>query len=477
MKKIILLIIIANIAFTIFIEQDIARKAAENKLAQIDPSGDYVILEVEQVKRDIATYGYIFYLEPQGYIITSARDYIRPIIAFSLKNSARNSLNSENRLKTLVKYDMMQRQLNWTSIDYDRRMESKNCWNRIRSGERVFLEPMETWPSEGETETGGWIETQWTQNAPYNIYCPLDPVTGERSYAGCPSIAMAQIVNYYRTTRYIEFNSADRYYHEFGSSRTYWIDDAAEEHDFPDFSELNAMLSNLLDRYIYGYDITSEDYAALVFACGLACEQVYSSSGSGTFGVDQAYAAYQRFDFEDTELWEDEMPIISSLIIEDIMIARPVHLAVVTPEWDSGHNLIIDGYDSDGYYHLNFGYGGSYDGWYDLPTEMPFDLTVIEGVIIGIWAECGSIAENDIGQADNIFLAYPNPFKNIININSPISSRAEIIDINGRIIRKMSIPGTFDGLDKNDDEIDAGVYFIRTTNGQESFQYKIIKAD
>jgi hypothetical protein len=62
----------------------------------------------------------------------------------------------------------------------------------------------------------------------------------------------------------------------------------------------------------------------------------------------------------------------------------PAHLAVVTPQWDAGHNLVVDGYNTDGYYHMNFGWGGYADAWYDLPEELPYNLTVIEGLIVDI---------------------------------------------------------------------------------------------
>lgn len=54
------------------------------------------------------------------------------------------------------------------------------------------------------------------------------------------------------------------------------------------------------------------------------------------------------------------------------------------PGWQYGHNLVVDGYNTDNYYHLNFGWGGSYDGWYLIPDEIPYGLTVIEGIIVDI---------------------------------------------------------------------------------------------
>ena len=60
------------------------------------------------------------------------------------------------------------------------------------------------------------------------------------------------------------------------------------------------------------------------------------------------------------------------------------HLAVVNPQGTAGHNVVVDGYNTDDYFHLNFGWGGQSNGWYLLPDEIPYDLTVVEGVIVDI---------------------------------------------------------------------------------------------
>ncbi len=75
--------------------------------------------------------------------------------------------------------------------------------NPISSGQGF-----EQWPPEGTTPTGGWLLTNWNQNAPYNNFCPLDLVNGGRSVAGCPAVAMAQILNYHNTTMDVQFTIA-----------------------------------------------------------------------------------------------------------------------------------------------------------------------------------------------------------------------------------------------------------------------------
>ena len=49
-----------------------------------------------------------------------------------------------------------------------------------------------------------------------------------------------------------------------------------------------------------------------------------------------------------------------------------------------GHNVVVDGYNTDDYYHINFGWGGSSNGWYLIPEEIPYGLTVIEGLIVDV---------------------------------------------------------------------------------------------
>ena len=101
------------------------------------------------------------------------------------------------------------------------------------------------------------------------------------------------------------------------------------------------------------------------------------------FYLFQRFCLYKRFFFNDCQLLDDE-PDLYERVQDNIKNGLPVHLAVVDETWQTGHNLIIDGYKNDGFYHLNFGWGGPYDGWYKLPQELPYNLTVLEGVIVDI---------------------------------------------------------------------------------------------
>ena len=55
-------------------------------------------------------------------------------------------------------------------------------------------------------DSGGFLTSHWTQDYPYNQLCPRDPVNNySYSYAGCPAVAMGQILNFLRTTQETRF--------------------------------------------------------------------------------------------------------------------------------------------------------------------------------------------------------------------------------------------------------------------------------
>ena len=249
------------------------------------------------------------------------------------------------------------------------------------TGSSALAPPYHQWPAAGTTPTEGWLTSTWHQSAPFNDQCPLDPTTGARSLAGCPAVAMAQILDFVRTTRGTRLDDGDDYYHNYGGRR-YWIDDDHAALDFPSFTQLDSQLDTLDAVWAADGQASTTDQAALVFACGVAAQQVYTSAGSGTFAVSQAFAAYQRFGFAESTLTTTDAAYLALTL--NMIDRLPAHLALVTPDESAGHNVVVDGYTTNGFFHLNFGWGGSGNGWYLLPTGVPYDLTVLEGAITGI---------------------------------------------------------------------------------------------
>lgn len=271
----------------------------------------------------------------------------------------------------------------------------------------------------------GWsqqplLTTQWTQGYPYNQQCPVDPLENNKhSYAGCPAIVMGQIINHLRTTQGTRFDDGDDYYTGSYFGRQFHIDDDWDTYGFPSFPQLNEMLDSADATFQRGEDLSNTLKAAIVFACGVACKQVYSASdsyGSGTFSVDQAFAAYQRFGFSDCQLFRELDSTAIALLISNLQAGYPVHLAVENPAGTSGHNVVVDGYrESDGKFHVNFGWGGSMDNWYKLPDAAGFSYgwTKIEGVIVNIIPSTAPMAVREPCRQQPLEV-YPNPASDVL---------------------------------------------------------------
>jgi hypothetical protein len=361
-----------------------AEKIAQGKINSFGKDKLYEIYDKQTIflNDEKQVLCYIFNLKPTGFIIVSSSYYLNPVIAYSFTSSYADSIS--NPLLDILKVDISSRLDNINILSYELKQNRINQWKQLKNPLTIIESQsmFEQWPPEGSSPTDGWILTQWHQNTPYNDFCPVDSESGSRGVAGCPSITMGQILYYHQTINNVRFNDTDDYYHNFYDR--FWIDNDYLEYGFPSFPQLNDYLEVLEDHFDSSETITDEDIAALCFACGVAARQVYSPLVSGTYGVDQAYDAYLKFDCDTAELFMEESDELINKIISNIKNALPVHFAVVTPTWDSGHNIVIDGYNTDDYYHLNFGWGGSYDGWYHIPDDLPYDFTVIEGAVVDI---------------------------------------------------------------------------------------------
>jgi hypothetical protein len=358
---------------------------------------DYSILSVDELKKEGNTLFYAVHLEPQGFIIVSGDTRIHPIYSYSFTNSFDFHVVN-NPLKQMLESILSNHLEESFELPENHKTRIHNEWAYFlhRDTEAKQKSILLQWPPDGSSSTGGWVEKNWHQNAPYNQFCPIDPISLQRSVTGCPSTAMAMIVDYYRTIHETTFTDDDDYYHNYGG-RQFWIDDDHEDHDFLSFPEMNVYLNSIAETYTETGEITDEEAAALTFACGVAATQVYSSGGSGTFGVNQAFDAYQKFGFSQAELIDDTNPDVYSILADNMINGNPAHIAVTDPPPISvGHNMVVDGWNTDNYFHINFGWGGSYNNWYLIPEGLPYDLTALEGLIV-------NIANHPVQNETNVF--------------------------------------------------------------------------
>ena len=305
----------------------------------------------------------------------------------------------------------------------------------------------------------GFLGSHWTQDYPYNQLCPRDPVNGNAySCAGCPAIAMGQIINYLRTTEGTRFSDNDDYAHHY-AGRNFIIDDDWASLKFPSFPQLNDLLDSVDAAFESGENLSDLLAAALVFACGTALTQVYTSEGSGTFSVDQAFEAYQRFGFRDCLLFREPDSVMYATLIYNLKAGYPAHLAVENPAGTVGHNVVVDGYrEEDGKFHINFGYGGVLDDWYDIPDpNFYYGMTKMEGVVLNIIPTSGPLAVHESNRQQTLEI-YPNPVSDVLYLKNLPCEQMDysVFNVLGQEVAKGLSYGTISVA-----ALEKGLYFLQ----------------
>lgn len=199
------------------------------------------------------------------------------------------------------------------------------------------------------------IKTTWNQGVPFNNLCPM--LDGKRCITGCVATAMAQVMKYWRWPN-----------HGYGSV-TYTDTYGCKQELSQNLSANNYNWDNMLDTYTAGNYSTAQAnaVATLMRDCGYAVHMQYAPDASSA-NVDPlimanyfhySSAAKERFSYAyPEEMWHE-------FIRQDLLAQRPVLYSGRNDD-DGGHQFILDGFDTSGYYHVNWGWGGNKDGWFIL---------------------------------------------------------------------------------------------------------------
>lgn len=232
-----------------------------------------------------------------------------------------------------------------------------------------------------------FIKTCWNQGTPFNNLCPQ--INGSAAPTGCIATAMAQIMKYYQypaTSKGTGIYSVTTYKDKDDKKgTTKW-----HKRDLGHTYQWTAMQSS--------YGILSEDendaVATLMADAGAASQMNYSAAASGTiewyaakgfaenFRYDSlAINCLQRDFYTDAEWME---------IVRKEMEAKQPVLYCGSDANEGGHAFLLDGIQDDGKVHVNWGWGKSGDGWFDIDVLKPNIAGFTgEGFNIGQSMVCG----------------------------------------------------------------------------------------
>lgn len=318
----------------------------------------------------------------QGFLLLATDDCVRPVLAYSY--TGRFDLE-----------DMPEHILHWLK-GYERNIAS--C---VAAGVEASPEVAAEWqrwlrgaPKSSGNQVGPLLTTTWGQFPYYNVMCPYDTAHNDHVKVGCVAVAIGQIMKYwnypatglgsytYNSMLYIngETYTFDSVSADFGAATYDW------EH-MPD--SLNA----------FSDSVSVNAVAQLLFHAGVSVGMLYSYFGSaalsGSYDDFNSRCAENalRYNFK----YDQRLHIINKnefsncqwigILRNDLDLGQPIYYAAEDPNI-GGHAFVIDGYDSLGFFHINWGWKTECDGYFLIDS---LTSTRYSGVVFNFSDWCTAI--------------------------------------------------------------------------------------
>lgn len=210
------------------------------------------------------------------------------------------------------------------------------------------------------------VTTKWNQDAPFNNFAPEytdDNNNTQRCATGCAATAMAQIMKFHNWPE----QGVGHYSYEHQSFGT--ISSNFSEHVYD--------WTNMIDRYNNGeYSSEQADAVALLMKdCGVSLNMNYGPvSGASIYSYYPAFKNYFRYSSRTVNRSGCETAEFTKIITDELQEGRPL-IYCGTGE-DGGHAFVVDGYDTNYFLHVNWGWGGYSDGYFDMNYMDPTGLGI-----------------------------------------------------------------------------------------------------
>ena len=207
------------------------------------------------------------------------------------------------------------------------------------------------------------IKTKWDQTPPFNMYAPGGCPTG------CVATAMAQLMKYWE-----------------------WPVTGTGEHCYnaplygqqcANFGATTYDWDNMIEYYTNSATPEQKEaVATLMYHCGVSVNMNYEHDGSGAFSGDVPGAISTYFSYTEQAAfvskggnYDEWITLLKTNIDQNIPLYYSGHSE------DGGHAFICDGYDVDGLFHFNYGWGGSGGGFLLIDGEN-FEYSGSQGVVV-----------------------------------------------------------------------------------------------
>lgn len=221
------------------------------------------------------------------------------------------------------------------------------------------------------------IQTCWDQDEYYNILCPSDSEgQGNHVLTGCVATAMAQVMRYWE------------YPAQGTGSHSYSCDYGTLSADFGNSTYHYDMMPDRLSAGTPAAQV--QEVAKLIYHCGVSVDMDYGPESSGSYLSLSPNALHTYFGYGMSSYIHKNQYSASSwndIIKNQLDSLRPV---LYRGQSDAGgHAFVCDGYDDQDYFHFNWGWNGSNNGYYLLSGLTPgnHNYNSSQAAVIGLFVD------------------------------------------------------------------------------------------
>lgn len=341
---------------------------------------------------------YLVNFAPQGFAIVAADDTSDPIIGYSTSGSLNASSLPENMAF------MMEEASKGVEYVRSNNTHANKFWNDYSNGVVVRSRA-------GGERVEDLIQVKFDQGSPFNKYTP--GTGSKKTLVGCVAVAMAQAMT---VQRYPVKPMGQHSYRceDYGSISIDYDKEAPYDWD--------AIISGANNK---------DEAARLMYHTGVSVSMGYGTEGSGipsnqVYRITEALKEYFGYGSDVKYTWRDNYRgDWEQLLLNELYADRAVIYNAVDTKGSYGHSFNIDGYDGNGKFHVNWGWGGIGNGY--------FSINALSDRNMNMNYDAGHVVVTGIGASNSAF-------RNIelsdlyVEENKPAGTFVGVLLVNGDVV-------------------------------------------
>ena len=290
----------------------------------------------------------------KGFTIVSGDDRLPEIVGYSSQGSYDENNLPEGFVSFMKAYQNLYNKVNLDDAEALKNLAEIKAWRNKKNASAASTSAVA--PLLGNIE--------WDQTSPYNNMCPrYDSV--HVAATGCVATAMAQVMAYYKYPKQLKADIPG--YVNRWNGIPMEIPTITREEGVYDWD-------NMLPKYNKEANATQQQkdaVAKLMYHCGAAVQMNYGPESAASVSASKLakYFGYDADLMMDLNRSTFSLDKWMQIIDTELAAGRPVLYSGQAS--DGGHQFICDGKDGEGLYHINWGWSGSQNGYFDLSLLNP----------------------------------------------------------------------------------------------------------